>query len=138
MRKALEQDRGSFFDHFTKDFFSANGVLQVTEVQRNEAISLCQASAQHAALACMDSFGTTDFREDLKKVMVPTLVIHGEADAIVPIEGSGLRTHGAVPHSALVKISGAQHGLMLLRGSPVATRYHFLHSCVRLPVSEKP
>jgi pimeloyl-ACP methyl ester carboxylesterase len=42
---------------------------------------------------------------------VPTLVIHGDADAIVPIEGSGLRTHRAVAHSQLVRVSGAPHGL---------------------------
>ena len=110
-KKALQEDRTSFFELFTKDFFSANGVLQVTESQRSEAVALCNQSAQHAALACMDSFDTTDFREDLKKVTVPTLVIHGEADAIVPLEGSGLRTHRAVPHSQLVKVKGAPHGL---------------------------
>jgi pimeloyl-ACP methyl ester carboxylesterase len=111
MKSALEKDRSSFFDQFTQNFFSANGVLQVTESQRGVATALCLQSAQHAALACMDSFGTTDFREDLKKVTVPTLVIHGDADAIVPIEGSGLRTHLAVPHSQLVRVSGAPHGL---------------------------
>ena len=111
MMKALEQDRGSFFDKFTKDFFSANGTLKVTESQRGDAVALCHQSAQHAALASMNSFGTTDFREDLKKVGVPTLVIHGDADAIVPFEGSGQRTHRAVLHSKLVKINGAPHGL---------------------------
>ena len=110
-RKALEQDRDAFFDQFTQNFFSSNGALQVTESQRGEAIALCLQSAQHAALACMDSFGTTDFREDLKKVKVPTLVIHGDADAIVPFEGSGQRTHRAVPHSQLVRVGGAPHGL---------------------------
>ena len=110
-KNALEQDRSSFFDHFTKDFFCANGVLQVTEPQRGAAIALCLQSAQHAALACMDAFGSTDFREDLKKVNVPTLVIHGDADAIVPIEGSGLRTHRAIAHSQLVRVGGAPHGL---------------------------
>ena len=110
-KQALEQDRSAYFDEFTRNFFSANGALQVTESQRSEAIALCQQSAQHAALACMDSFGTTDFREDLKKVTVPTLVIHGEADAIVPIEGSGQRTHRAVLHSELVMVNGAPHGL---------------------------
>ena len=111
MQKALEQDRSAFFDQFTRDFFSANGALQVTESQRGDAIAVCHQSAQHAALACMDSFGTTDFREDLKKVGVPTLVIHGDADAIVPIEGSGQRTHRAVLHSELVMVNGAPHGL---------------------------
>ena len=109
-KTALEQDRNAFFEHFTRDFFSADGVLQVTEAQRADAIALCHESAPHAALACMDSFGTTDFRDDLRRVTVPTLVVHGAADAIVPIEGSGLRTHHAVPHSQLVTVAGAPHG----------------------------
>ena len=109
-KHALEQNRGAFFEQFTQNFFSANGVLKVTESQRSEAITLCLQSAQHAALACMDAFSTTDFREDLKKVTVPALVIHGDADAIVPFEGSGQRTHRAVPHSQLVTVKGAPHG----------------------------
>ena len=110
-KQALEQDRGAYFDEFTRNFFSANGALLVTESQRGDALALCHQSAQHAALACMDSFATTDFRDDLKKVKLPTLVIHGDADAIVPIEGSGQRTHRAVPHSQLVVVKGAPHGL---------------------------
>ena len=110
-KDALKRDRNSYFDQFTKDFFSANDALQVTESQRTDAITLCHQSAQHAALACMDSFATTDFRADLKKVTVPTLVIHGEADAIVPFEASGQRTHKAVIHSKLVLVKGAPHGL---------------------------
>lgn len=110
-KAAFERDRNAYFDQFTTAFFSAEGVLQVSESQRREAIALCEQSAQHAALACMDSFATTDFREDLKKLTLPTLVIHGEADAIVPIEGSGQRTHHAVAHSKLVKVKGAPHGL---------------------------
>lgn len=110
-RQALAQDREAFFDTFTRNFFSANGVLQVSEFERSEAIALCRQSAQHAALACMDAFGTTDFRQDLKKVTVPTLVIHGDADAIVPIAGSGELTHRAVRHSQMVRVGGAPHGL---------------------------
>ena len=113
MKQSLEQDRVAFFDQFSRDFYLADGVLQVTEAQRCETIALCHQSAQPAAMACMDSFATTDFRDDLKKVTVPTLVIHGESDAIVPIEGSGLRTHRAVSHSKLVRVSGAPHGLNL-------------------------
>jgi pimeloyl-ACP methyl ester carboxylesterase len=111
MKETLEEDRSSFFDQFSREFFSADGALQVTEAQRGNAITLCHQSAQHAALACMDSFATTDFREDLKQVKVPTLVIHGDADAIVPIEGSGQRTHRAVIHSEQVIVRGAPHGL---------------------------
>jgi non-heme chloroperoxidase len=108
---AFERDRSAYFDQFATAFFSADGVLQVTEAQRRQAIVLCEQSAQHAALACMESFATTDFREDLKKLTVPVLVIHGGSDAIVPFEGSGQRTHSAVPHSKLITVSGAPHGL---------------------------
>jgi non-heme chloroperoxidase len=109
-KQGLEQSREIYFDKFTQNFFSAEGVLLVSEAQRQDAIALCQQSSQFAALACMDSFANTDFREDLKKVTVPTLVIHGDADAIVPLAGSGQRTHLAVPHSQLVVVNGAPHG----------------------------
>lgn len=111
MKQSLEQDRRAFFNQFTGDFFSANGALQVTQQQRDEAVALCHESAHHAALACMNAFATTDFREDLKMIKVPTLVIHGDADAIVPLQGSGQRTHHAVPHSKLVVVAGGPHGL---------------------------
>lgn len=110
-RQALAQNRDAFFDNFTREFFSAHGVLQVSEAVRKDTIAMCHQSSQHAALACMDAFDTTDFREDLKRITVPTLVIHGDADAIVPIAGSGERTHLAVHHSQMVRISGAPHGL---------------------------
>jgi pimeloyl-ACP methyl ester carboxylesterase len=110
-KQAFQQDRGAYFEQFTQDFFSADGALRVTESQRREALALCHQSAQHAALACMDAFATTDFRQDLTQVRVPTLVIHGQADAIVPFAGSGRRTHRAIAHSTLVTVSGAPHGL---------------------------
>ena len=58
----------------------------------------------------MKAFGTTDFSDDLGKATVPTLIIHGDSDAIVPIEGSGALTHGAIPGSRLVVLEGAPHG----------------------------
>jgi non-heme chloroperoxidase len=106
----LRADRATFFDGFTREFFSANGTLKVSEAQRQEAIALCQQSDQTAALGCMQAFGTTDFRADLKQVSVPTLVLHGDADGIVPFEGSGKRTHAAIAGSALVLLEGAPHG----------------------------
>lgn len=111
MTEGLTKDRDGFFDQFMTEFFSADGELKVTEAQRQEAIALCRQSDQKAALACMESFGTTDFREDLTKVTVPTLVLHGSADAVVPFEGSGKRTHEAIAQSNLVVINGAPHGV---------------------------
>lgn len=110
MRTGLEQDREAFFDGFTRDFFSANGKLMVTEAERQAAIALCHQSDQAAALGCMKAFATTDFRRDLQKVSVPTLVLHGDSDATVPLEGSGKRTHRAVRGSELVVLQNAPHG----------------------------
>ncbi len=111
MAKGLESERGGFFDEFTTQFFSAGDELQVSEQQRQDAVALCRQSDQTAALACMESFGGTDFRDDLTKVSVPTLVIHGDSDGIVPFEGSGKRTHSAIAGSELVVVQGAPHGL---------------------------
>jgi non-heme chloroperoxidase len=110
MEDGLKADRTTFFDGFTKDFFSANGTLKVSEADRQKAIALCHQSDQEAALACMKAFGTTDFRDDLAKITVPTLVLHGDADGIVPLEGSGQRTHAAVAGSELKVLAGAPHG----------------------------
>ncbi len=107
---ALRTDREKFFDQFTKDFFSAKGELKVTEAQRQESLAVCLQSDQAAALGCMQAFATTDFRDDLKRVRVPTLVIHGDSDATVPLEGSGKRTHAAIAGSELVVLRDAPHG----------------------------
>ena len=110
MRQGLEKDREEFFDGFTRDFFSANGKLKVTEEERQAAIALCHQSDQTAALGCMKAFATTDFRADLKRVTVPALILHGDADATVPFEGSGERTHAALAGSELVLLKDAPHG----------------------------
>lgn len=110
MAASLGKDREAFFEDFTKAFFSAGGKLKVTEAQRLEAVGLAHQSDQTAALGCMQAFATTDFREDLAKVGVPTLVIHGDSDGTVPFEGSGKRTHEAIAGSELVVLEDAPHG----------------------------
>jgi non-heme chloroperoxidase len=110
MRGGLESDRDVFFNDFTTQFFSAGDVLKVSDEQRKEALALCRISDEEAALACMDAWATTDFRDDLDKVDVPTLVIHGDSDGIVPFEGSGKLTHERIDGSELVVLEGAPHG----------------------------
>jgi len=108
--RALKSDRDAFFDDFTRQFFSAGDALKVSEEERQKALSLCKQSSEAAALGCMQAWATTDFREDLKKIKVPSLVLHGDADGIVPIEGSGQRTHEMVAGSQMHVIEGAPHG----------------------------
>lgn len=111
MTAELTANEDAFYDQFTTGFFSVDGVLKVTEQERQDALALAKQSSKIAALACMAAFGATDFRDDLTKVNVPVLVIHGDGDATVPFEGSGRRTHEAIPGSELVLIAGAPHGV---------------------------
>lgn len=110
MQSSLNDDRDSFFDQFTTQFYSVGDDLKVSEQQRQQAIALCHQSDQRAALGCMEAFATTDFRADLPAITVPALVIHGDGDGVVPFEGSGARTHAALPQSELVVLAGAPHG----------------------------
>lgn len=111
MTAGLTKSQDDFYDQFTTEFFSVNGELKVTEAQRQEALTLAKQSSKVAALACMTAFASTDFRDDLTRVSVPSLVIHGDGDATVPFEGSGARTHAAVPSSELYVVKGAPHGV---------------------------
>ena len=110
MEQGARADREGFLDGFTTNFFSADGELKVTDEQRQDALAL-EAKANDAALVgCIGAFGRTDFRNDLSRFTVPTLVIHGDSDAIVPIEVSGRRTAAAIEGSTLVVVEGAPHG----------------------------
>ena len=110
MTTELTANEDRFYDQFITEFFSVDGVLQVGDEQRLRAFEIAKQSSKAAALACMAAFATTDFRDDLASVTVPTLVLHGDGDATVPFEGSGARTHAAIPTSELVVLRGAPHG----------------------------
>lgn len=111
MAAALTVDQDGFYKQMMTDVFSVDGRLAVSEEQRRHALAMCGQASKPAALACMAAFGGTDFREDLPKVTVPALVIHGDGDATVPFEGSGRRTHEALPDSRLHVIAGGPHAI---------------------------
>lgn len=111
MEHNLRDHREGFLPNFAENFFTANGEVCVDQVQLDLAVDQARLSDQQAALACMESFNTTDFRADLTKVKVPTLVLHGDADAIVPFEGSGARTAEAIAGSTVHLIAGGPHGI---------------------------
>jgi non-heme chloroperoxidase len=110
LQAGLVADPPGFLDGFTRNFFSANGELKVTEAQQQEALALALQADVHAARECIRSW-TTDFTADLATITVPTLVIHGDSDAIVPIEKSGQRTHEQVAGSELHVVEGGPHGI---------------------------
>ena len=113
MRDALLKDQDAYYDQFITRFFSpnGNGNILVTEQQKQEALDQAHQASKAAALETMHSYAYTDFRKDLPFITVPTLVIHGDADGIVPFEGTGRRTHEAIPQSQLYIVVGGPHGV---------------------------
>jgi peroxiredoxin len=69
--------------------------------------------SRKATLDCVDSFGKTDFRADCKKFDIPTLIVHGDEDQIVPLEASAKKAKELIKNSRLEVIKKAPHGLMM-------------------------
>ena len=107
---AVKTDRIAFLEEFSTNFFSAGKDLKVSEPQREYARDIAAFASPKGTLDCIAAFGRTDFRGDLEKVTVPTLVIHGDSDAIVPFEVSGKRSAEIIEGSELVVIKDAPHG----------------------------
>lgn len=110
MQQGLAADPPGFLDGFVTNFYSADGELEVTAEQREAAVALANQADVHAAVQCIRSW-VEDFSGDLAKVTVPTLVIHGDADAIVPLEVSGQRTADQVEGAELHVVAGGPHGI---------------------------
>lgn len=76
-------------------------------------IALMLQSSLHAAIECNISITETDFRDELKKIQVPTLIVHGTADVSVPLEMTGRPTAKLIPGAELKIYQGAPHGVLL-------------------------
>ncbi|HEY1015913.1 MAG TPA: alpha/beta hydrolase [Herpetosiphonaceae bacterium] len=107
----IDGDRLAFLDGFLRAFFAAG---ERTDLISEPALLYHRDIAAYASPKgtrdCVDAFGRTDFRGDLAKITVPALIIHGDADAIVPFELSGKRTHELLAGSRLALIAGGPHG----------------------------
>jgi non-heme chloroperoxidase len=108
----VRSDRVAFLDAFTTNFFAAGDRTDlISEPTRLYNREIAAFASPKGTLDCIAAFGYTDFRDDLAKVTVPTLVIHGDSDAIVPFEVSGKRSHETIEGSSLVLIEGGPHGI---------------------------
>ncbi|QHN42302.1 alpha/beta fold hydrolase [Candidatus Mycosynbacter amalyticus] len=112
MTEQANSDLDGLLDQFTKDFFSPNadGNLLILDEERQDALEQARKADPTAVRGAMKAFATTDFRDDLTTVTIPTLVIHGDSDGIIPFEGSGKRTHEAIAGSDLYVVENGPHG----------------------------
>jgi pimeloyl-ACP methyl ester carboxylesterase len=105
-------DRIAFVEGFVDAFLAAGERHDlVSDAQKRYLVQIASFASAKGTLDCINAFSRTDFRGDLAKIKVPTLVVHGDSDAIVPFEVSGKRTHETISSSQLVIIEGGPHGL---------------------------
>jgi non-heme chloroperoxidase len=112
MAEKIKNDRIGFLEDFGKMFFGI-GLLNkpLSPALLNYYHHLTTVATQQSTLECAKSFSGTDFRNDLKKITVPTLVIHGDNDKIVPLENSSQRTASMIPQSELIVYNDGPHGI---------------------------
>ncbi len=112
MQAALKKDRPAFLAGFGKTFFNWGLVSHpVSQEMLDYGQTIALFAQPHATAECVTAFSATDFRADMAAVTVPTLVVHGDADQIVPFEASGKKTAEAIPGARLEVFEGAPHGL---------------------------
>lgn len=114
MKENLNKDRAAFLQDFSKQFYGVTLLSQPVSQAHMDGDFIRTYQASHkGTIDCVDAFAATDFRQDLTTVKVPTLIIHGTDDKIVPIEVSAERTAAAIPHAEFIKYDGAPHGLFV-------------------------
>ena len=112
MRAAVQGDRSQFFRDLSMPFYGANRPGSKVSQGLRDSFWLQGMMAGHKAVYdCIKQFSETDFSGDLKKFDVPTLILHGDDDQIVPIGDSAQRAVTMVKGSVLKVIPGAPHGM---------------------------
>ena len=112
IRTGVLADRSQFFKNLTVTFYGSNRPgSTVSQGLRDSFWLQGMQSGLKGVLDCIEAFSETDFTEDLKKIDVPTLIIHGDDDQIVPITDSAMLTAKLVKEATLKVYPGAPHGL---------------------------
>jgi len=110
IQKAVVADRYAFFTDFFNNFYNTDLLLgkRVSQHAVQSSWNVAAGASATASLACVPTWHE-DFRKDLTRINVPTLVIHGDADRILPITASGLRTAKLIKGSRLLVVKDGPH-----------------------------
>jgi non-heme chloroperoxidase len=112
IKSAIVEDRPAYFKAFLDDFFNVDvlGGTRISEPAWQAAFAMALQAGPHATLAAVDTW-LTDFRADLGRIDVPTLLIHGDADRILPYAATAARLPGMVPDLQVVTVAGGPHNI---------------------------
>src|ERR1700693_3287285 len=112
LRSAVQADRSQFFRDLSAPFYGANRTgSKVSQGLRDSFWLQGMQCGFNAAYDCIKAFSETDFTEDLKKFDVPTLILHGDDDQIVPIGASAMLSSKLIKNARLEIYKGAPHGM---------------------------
>lgn len=113
IQKGLREDRPAFLAQFLANFYNVDvlGGKRISDEAVKNSWTVAIGASPKGTHDCVRAW-YTDFRKDLAKVEVPTLVLHGDQDRIVPMPISGALTHQAIRGSKFVPLPGAPHGLL--------------------------
>lgn len=128
IQKAVAADRYAFFTEFFKNFYNTDLLLgtRVSEEVVRASWNLAAAASATASVACVPTWHE-DFRHDVGRIDVPTLVIHGDSDRIVPLEAAGQRSAKLITGARLVVVKGGPHCVTWTHADEVnAELLHFL------------
>ncbi|WP_405844362.1 alpha/beta hydrolase [Streptomyces platensis] len=112
IRAGVAGDRSQFYKDLSEMFYGANRPgSAVSQGVRDAFWMWSMQVGTKGAFDCVKEFSETDFTEDLKRFDIPTLIIHGDDDQIVPFVAAGKKAAKLVPHATLKVYPGAPHGL---------------------------
>jgi non-heme chloroperoxidase len=111
LRSGIMQDRSQFYKDLAKPFYGANKGVKVSQGMLDQFWLWSMQAGLLNAYESIKAFSETDFTEDLKKIDVPTMVMHGEDDQIVPVKDSAKKSAKLIKGAKEIYYPGAPHGL---------------------------
>jgi non-heme chloroperoxidase len=110
IKAAIVKDRYAYFKDFFDNFYNVDKLApdRISEQALHASFNVAAGSSPHATYACVGTW-LTDFRGDLPKIDVPTLVVHGTEDRILPFSATAERLPGLIDDLRLVKVEGGPH-----------------------------
>jgi non-heme chloroperoxidase len=112
IKAAVVRDRPAYFKAFLDNFYNVDvlGGTRISEQAWQNSFIVAVGASPYAAHACVDTW-LTDFRDDLPKIDVPTLLLHGNADRILPYEATAARLPGLIKDLEFVTVDGGPHNI---------------------------
>ncbi|MDQ0383019.1 alpha/beta fold hydrolase [Amycolatopsis thermophila] len=112
IKEMVVRDRYTWFENFLNDFYNVDklGPDRISKYAWQASFNVAAGASPYASYVCVDTW-LTDFRDDLPKIDVPTLVVHGTEDRILPYEATAKRLPGLIGDLTLVSVEGGPHNI---------------------------